>query len=414
MSKNRKLGVPHFEAAKDRLIRASQFVGDSAAYRTFWGPMQRRDDRWWAYDIDIPTQTYTGYHEENNSFYFDPEFGGTIHHVWAYTKPTAWRPEHSLLVPPQVVHLSINVFKAYADQDTRASDLVPGSSITHFDAATAEQVRLVSVCREAAAMINALRPGKTWAQVIDYWEGSIDNGGTTVPNVQNNPFDLQVDGFGDLQNFGLFLPLPNPYVAPFYGTDFLQLYLGDHVFTPIFYGFDETVSQFTEQPKWLVMSDVLSKTIPSFHRYSARLYASDIGTSLATIADKNYTDAVATVNSFPPAPTENYSTTYADEPHFFHGEPVDTFEYPDGVIVYHWVDPAGGAVVIPPEFAPLNATSILPSLSVFDLVSQWSDQNGYDVGLGGIAGVMDATSIVAAVARHFGFDPQTGKDIPPV
>src|SRR4051812_110051 len=156
--------IPKFKPADSRLFRRKPFL--DGTYKTFFAPGQLRDDRWCAVILTHGGLEFDGYAENTNVNPTDS---------WFYVPPTDWRPADSLLVPPQVVHLNVNVYGAFNEIDDGVANLKgfhppdPDwfASIANYQRATDEHKRLATVASAVKVAIEKIRRGRTWVAVND-------------------------------------------------------------------------------------------------------------------------------------------------------------------------------------------------------------------------------------------------------
>jgi hypothetical protein len=355
---NQKHGVPRIEGGAAFTTRRSAFLDGTVA--CFFGPGQS------------PDAVIAGP--------FD-----------AVRRPTDWPAAGTLLRMPQVVWLSAVVNPVFYQSEffgtAPAEDLridYPPEPPDFFPFHTVPNRHLIdfrawqATLLEVKATLDALRPGRTWAHVVDWSSWLPDPGDADTPPFR--PFagvgGSDAFAFRYLPGDETFLHLKAPHAGtgPFLGTDFLHLYAGH------FAADNGSSRQFTRffATSWPVSTDEylasranLVANAARFRRFAAHAYG--------------YTQ---TWEQYPPSPVG------------------DDFASPDGEGTFN-------DFITRTNFDhgqdPLDSNDTLVA-TCEDLAAALEGTTA-DVQYRGLWDGVTADDVVAAIADHFGFDPDTGADL---
>lgn len=255
---------------------------------------------------------------------------------------------------------------------------------------------LFAAFTSAATTINQLRAGKTWVQIYDWT--------TADPTFQS----FQANGFtGDVGPTAMIpftapwrtdLLAPTPEELPFFGTDFLHIHTGAWAagqFPPTLTALEAPRGVF--DPSNLAFGEAnVKSSYSSFVRFSVQLY------SVPPL----------TLNYAPFVPVPSTSAPSGASP----GQTLlPTTLLPPGTSSANFLPFA--------QFLPLfNSAQMAAQASMVAVTPGW--QNNIQVTQQQIATDLadfgytysgpesNISDVVALIANHFGFDPDTGKDLP--
>lgn len=347
---NAKHGIPRVSGLPHASFRRSSYLDGPS--RTFFGPGQRPDS---------------------------PES--------SRRRPSDWPAAGTLLRVPQVVWLSGLVSPTDFYQFTRVAEQIridyglAGGATTYPNPHFVTNKNLVdfrewqAIFLDAQARIEAIRPNRTWVHVPDWLSWS------PGPDSSSPPF-LPFAGVGPGSEFqyrytqgrATYLPFRSPLDSDdgdFFGTNFLHFYVGH-------WGRDEfgsrsfnttDVTPVLETSAYIADKSNIEANAPKFHRFSVRCYG--------------------------------YTQTWEQYPLASEGDV--------------WAGPNGGT--FNDYIRSLNSTNTNDSLDSNDLIMaacgdlEADGVKGSDIRYAGLFDGMSSGDVVAAIASHFGFDPDTGKDV---
>jgi hypothetical protein len=284
-----------------------------------------------------------------------------------------------------------------------------------------EYDRLKAIYEDVIAKLESLRPGRTFAQLVEPWA-----------YVQVHDPTSGLDGWGWSANYfhdepGEYWPYMNPAdQSTYYGTDFLLVLCGCPDTT------EENVQDATDESTQAdivaaqaVSLATLAGTKAKMRRWAARYYAMamDIG-DIAHYDPPAYSD--------PPQFTIDAPTFVQDENP---DVPVNTIVYKDQASseagdntdynsVGYWDANEGDDGPSSWEAIKEGVNAYVDSINAINQVSGvgnvtqlQSDANaltalGFDAKYMGVtSGIGSSADLLAVIAQHYGFDPGTGKDI---
>ncbi len=418
MSKNKRFSVPHFSWAKGFTPKRSEFM--SGKWHAYFAPGHKPD---------------------------------VIATTWQ--NPTDWMKANALLRMPQVVWLECRIH--VSDLNTSNASLVnatdevidaggttnqlwtadgvthefvlpgapgfvpppPPSSEMQDNRAMVEKDRLMTIFNAVKTKIEAKRPGRTWVQVINWFDSATTGQAGTVPS------GFSVDHNGSLtpimivpldhanveyksrsstpsnswnQCLAGFLESPWASFPPYLGTDFLSVYCGN-VFTS---GFTDTSNlylpdlwtpaSFIASSYYQDMYDQYKAATPLFFGLSSRLFHPDLAWGGWTI---DAPGSVFTDNKF-----ENWTPPGSPSPP---GSWADLTNYTSLPFT------ASGAA----HANALCGDNVTFTRDVFDLVKVQALIDKLDIThLGGTSLIADEDYLVKMIASRFHFNPETFKDLP--
>lgn len=361
INRRRMLPRGNQDGAAGRLLRRSHLLGDGPAMRCAYGPGQ------------LPNTI-------GNLGYPDPSGGDPAPESEArvYRAPTAWPEAGRLLRAPQVAWLSLYLPEEY---ETGITDYtIPIAAGAEFkDGGTLvgvgdQRPRIGPAMAGAKARVEAMRPGRTWVEILD-WE----NKGLTLPGFLGRANYV-------VANSALHLSCPDEGQG-FFGTDFLHVWMG---------GF---------------AVDIRSVDEGGFVDYT-RVH---LGSYTGLGEDPGHIASVARIaaNAGKFAGYRVRAYTYGD---LSWETPLPPYPYPpeapDGYNQESWTAGRDARIAtieatnaMPGSIGPANRASFAESAAVLG-----------DPALFTVDGVLTDISedaLVALIADHYGFDAATGRDLPP-
>lgn len=262
-----------------------------------------------------------------------------------YANPSDWPKSGMVLRPPQVVWIDISVSDA---GKIEGGSFARNGLLNPIDwhAAEADQALLVAAAMSAKSVIDGIRSNRTWVSVTNHVDHGFIEYNTSM-------------GDGSWQDCGCC-----PIMAPsnrgdWFGTDFLEIWIGDHV-----YSADQEFQDNLAVGTYYLIPDQLSLILTP-EQIAAEPHAAVVKHRLLDNHSKFF----------------RYTTRLFD-----HG-------IADADIVYG-------------NYTPFNPT---PS-TIFDEYASWANTHGIDIKHSGNTELINSGYLVNLIANHFGFD-STGKDL---
>lgn len=388
-----------------------------------------------------------------------PMLGGEIPVYWApqekdnppLNTPTDWIPDNSPLVPVQYVWISINFEWPYWNQSYtypnfllygRFSNYLSGPPDVHSEynqfyniwggfhswfgtdppgvppwppdpepaphwefnynlPGYADRSALVSYCRSVGdvvkSRIEAIRPGRTW---VNWMPRQYVSGPDfpTGPQPAPYPYDPAAgyDDYGD----------PFPLTSVYHGTNFLNIYLGN-------------VSDYWLDPPTTaaLVTDAVGTggNPPNFANYAIKIYGQDFS-KYSIPRPPAWTDINLTALRDPVPPNPIYRTEWNPSPSP-DGTYYTTHQY-YGLTDYWYMLPDYDYYTNQSYRARVNSINS----QIDDLIAEWGITQtivnrvsalGVDISVAGEQSDFNADNVVQLIANHYGFDKDTGKDLPP-
>ncbi len=352
---NKKHSLLHFPSANGLLLKRSRFL--DGTLKTYFAPGQR------PYMVGR----------------FNPPSADV------YKKPTKWPAAGRLIRAPQVVWLEIRIGAA-------GSAAVMADPFVHQWLVTAEpfdflawetqpnpgrteHLRLAPIFAAAKAAIEAIRPDRTWVEVVDWNEEF--NVRTDHYFGVDSPFTTTwvslLDGlFEEGTSTGAGFITSPAFTGGYLGTDFFSIYCGDafiqdrymndeiHPVDPQFLiGGSAAPTNLPANPYWAASYPQLKAQIDKFYGYSSRLYHPPFG--YHAWLQKDF---------LPDPPDDESNITNAT---------LDV-----------WTKTAEN----------FDAAASIALVDKIDITHP-----------GQSTLIVNSADVVNLVAAHFGFNPQTGKDL---
>lgn len=347
-----------------------------------------------------------------------------------YYVPTDWNKVKTLMRPPQVVWLEVRINWSQSHDFWNYSNTGPTTGLTMtpytatFDPlmagmignvminyeidptatviladyiydvqtnlAMVEKVRLNEVFADVKATIEALRPGRTWVGITNWYD---DDASTKGLGFNSGTIEIGTDPTW-ADNGSWFLEFPDAEFPrlDYFGTDFLGVYCGNAFKTghtsanpwSLPFGSDTPESDLVASSQWAnIYVDRMKPNYKKFYRHSTQLFHTDVPWG-------HWQDFIGRPGTILPDVIYTFSELNAQ---------------PFNLI--------GGDIWLASGISDASSTDLDSDHGeVFDAVASIAATDHIDIAHPGGTSLITFDYLIDLIATHFGFDKDTGIDVP--